>query len=163
MEYGTYIADENKMRYVGYEQSNDCIKKYYSEENVRKMSKKITELLMGVDPQNRPIIVPDSTITSIMSEVYQAYRPMTGDIYSRYIIPNGTNSESYVEDMINRSIEIIVSDVRNNLGMEEYNKTLTAWTTVYGDFNEHGLQSHPQIKVRGTRKRPSPLQFNMNY
>jgi hypothetical protein len=163
MEYGTYIADENKMRYVGYEQSNDCIKKYYSEENVRKMSKKITELLMGVDPQNRPIIVPDSTITSIMSEVYQAYRPMTGDIYSRYIIPNGTNSESYVEDMINRSIEIIVSDVRNNLGMEEYNKTLTAWTTVYGDFNEHGLQSHPQIKVLGTRKRPSPLQFNMNY
>lgn len=163
MEYGTYIADENKMRYVGYEQSNDCIKKYYSEENVRKMSKKITELLMGVDPQNRPIIVPDSTITSIMSEVCQAYRPMTGDIYSRYIIPNGTNSESYVEDMINRSIEIIVSDVRNNLGMEEYNKTLTAWTTVYGDFNEHGLQSHPQIKVLGTRKRPSPLQFNMNY
>jgi hypothetical protein len=52
-------------------------------------------------------------------------------------------------------------DVKGNLGMDDNNSKLTIWTTVLGDFNEHGLQSHPKIKLR--EKRPAPLQFNMNY
>ena len=45
--------------------------------------------------------------------------------------------------------------------MEENNRKLTIWTTVYGDFNQHGLQQHSKIKVRN--KRPNPMEFNMNY
>lgn len=165
MEYATEICgsfcDDNYVKHVGYSENNVCIQKYYNQSTVRIISKKITELTLGVDPQNRPIIVPDSTICSIMSDVYNSYRPPTGDIYSRYIVPSGTSSESYVQNMIDQVIEIIVSDIRNNLEMEENNRKLSIWTTVYGDFNQSGLRQHPPIKVRN--KRPTPLQFNMNY
>lgn len=165
MEYGTQICDsfcdDNYIKYVGYEENNQCIRKYYDPITVRTISKKVTQLLEGVDPQNRPIIVPNSTICSVMNDIYSNYRPPTGDIYSRYIIPSGTSSESYVQNMIDQVIEVITSDVRNNLGMEECNKKLSIWTTVYGDFNEHKLRSHPPIKVR--KKRPNPFEFHMHY
>lgn len=165
MEYATEIygnsCDDNYTKHVGYTENNACIRKYYDISTVRTISHKVTELLQGVDPQNRPIIVPDSTICSVMNEIYTSYRPPTGDIYSRYIIPSGTNSESYVQNMIDQVIEVITSDVRNSLGMEECNRKLSIWTTVYGDFNSEGLRQHAPIKVRN--KRPTPFQFNMNY
>jgi hypothetical protein len=165
MEYGTKICgplcDDNYIKHVGYKQSNVCIQKYFDISTVSTISNKVTELLQGVDPENRPIVVPDSTICSVMSEIYDSYRPPTGDIFSRYNIPSGIGSESYVQNMIDQVIEVITSDVRNNLGMEECNKKLTIWTTVLGDFNNDGLRSHPPIKVRN--KRPAPMQFNMNY
>lgn len=165
MEYATEICsqfcDDNYIKHVGYKENNSCIKKYFDASTVRTISHKVTQLLEGVDPQGRPIIVPSKTICSVMNEIYDSYRPPTGDIFSRYIVPSGTSSESYVQSMIDQVIEVITSDVRNNLGMEECNKKLSIWTTVYGDFNEHGLQQHPKIKVRN--KRPNPMQFNMNY
>jgi hypothetical protein len=96
-----------------------------------------------------------------MNDIYESYRPPTGDIFSRYIVPSGTSSESYVQNMIDQVIEVITSDVRNNLGMEECNKKLSIWTTVYGDFNSSGLRQHAPIKVRN--KRPTPMLFQMNY
>jgi len=75
-------------------------------------------------------------------------------------VPTGDNS-GYLQDMIQQTIEIITSEVKNNLEMEENNRKLTVWTTVLGDFNEQGLRSHPEIKIR--QKRPTPMQFNMNY
>jgi hypothetical protein len=166
MEYAskisnTPICDLNFMRYVGWEESNDCIKKYFSQDTVDIIARKVTELTLGVDPKNRPIVVPDTTICGIMSEVYQSYRPPTGDIYGRYNVPSGTGPESYVQNMIDQTIEIITSDIRNNLEMEENNRKLTIWTTVYGDFNEHGLRAHPPIKV--LNKRPNPMEFHMRY
>ena len=155
------ISNDSFIRHVGYEESNQCIKKYFSKDTVDIISHKITQLLQGVDPQNRPIIVPDKTIYQIMDSIYTSYRPPTGDIYGRYNVPSGTSSTSYVQNMIDQVIEIITSDVRNNLGMEECNSKLSIWTTVYGDFNKCGLKSHAPIKVRN--KRPTPMQFNMNY
>ena len=116
---------------------------------------------MGVHPENRPIIVPDSTIYNIMDSIYQGYRPPTGDIYGRYNIPSGTTTESYVQNMIDQVIEVIVSDVRNNYETIENNSKLSIWTTVLGEFNDNGLRSYPPIKTR--LRRPAPLQFNMNY
>lgn len=165
MEYGTEICghfcDDNYTKHVGYSESNECIRKYFDAETVRTISRKVTELTMGVDPNNRPIVVPTKTICSIMSDIYDSYRPPTGDIYSRYIVPSGTSSESYVQSMIDQVIEVITADIRNNLGMEECNKKLSIWTTVLGDFNSHSLRSHSFIKVRN--KRPTPMQFFMNY
>jgi hypothetical protein len=146
------ICDDNFYRYVGYKENNDCIRKYFSKETVDSISLKVTELTLGVDPQNRPIIVPRNRICDVMSQIYYAYRPPTAAIYSRYVIP--TNEPiNYVQDMIDQTIEIIVSDIRNNLGMEECNSKLSVWTTVLGDFNTHGLIGHDVIKVRN--KRPS--------
>ena len=165
MEYGTEICglpcDDNYVKHVGYSESNGCIQEYYSEGTRRTISNKITELLQGVDPQNRPIIVPDKTICSLMNDIYASFRPATGDIYTRYIIPSGTSTQSYVQSMIDQVIEVIVSNVKNTLEMEENNEKLTIWTTVYGDFNKDGLRQHPPLKIR--HKRPAPMQFNMNY
>lgn len=171
MEYATKITGEivndSFMKHVGYSDhicglncGSSCLRSFFSATNVRKISKKITELLMGVDKYNRPIIVPDKTIYSVMSSVHQSFRPETGDIHTRYIIPKSRAFNS-VQRMIDEVINIITSDVKVNLGMEENNAKLTIWTTLLGDFNEHGLQSHSKIKLR--EKRPQPMFFSMNY
>ena len=166
MEYGTEInafnCNDNYIKHVGYSsQNSDFIKKYFDVETLRIISKKITELTMGVDPQNRPIVVPTSTICSVMNNIYSNYQMPTGDIYSRYIVPSGDTSDSYVQNMIDMTIEVIVSDIRNNLGIEENNKKLTIWNTLYGDFNPENLRQHAPIKIR--HKRPTPMLFMMNY
>ena len=169
MEYAINMSDEicddNYMRNVGYSEDNqpnpECIEKLFAPETIKIVSHKITELLMGVDPQNRPIKVPDSTICGVISQVQIAYQPPVGDIYTRYIIPTGLGPKDYIQDIINRSIEIITNTVRTEMEMDQNNQKLTIWTTVYGDFNEHQLRQHPPIKV--LHKRPDPLQFNMNY
>lgn len=166
MEYSQSICtttpcDDNYKRFVGWNQNNECIRVYFSVNTVETISHKVTELLQGVDPNNRPIIVPSKTICHVMSAVYDSFRPETGDIYARYNIPMGKGPQNYVQNMIDQVIEIIVSDVKNNLGMEAYNKTLTKWTTLLGDFNKHGLRQHAPIKV--LNKHPAAMQFNMNY
>lgn len=148
-------------KHVGYTSGSGCIADYFSRYTVHTISNQITNLLMGVHPENRPIIVPDQTIYNVMDSVYNTYRPPTGDIYGRYNIPSGTTTESYVQDMIDQVIEIIVADVRNNYEIAENNAKLSAWTTVMGSFNDHGLRAHPEIKVR--LKAPQRMMFNMNY
>ena len=163
MEYAQDICsetcDNNYMKHVGYKETNECMKDYFSKKNVDKMSLKITELLMGVDPLNRPIIVPHKTICSVMSNIYDNFRPETGDIWTRYNIPKNTTND--IANMTNQVIEVITSDVRTSLGMEEHNSKLTKWTTILGDFNPHGLRSYPPIKIR--HKRPNPMEFHLNY
>ena len=171
MEYATKICEEicndSYVQHVGYSEhicgencGESCIGQFFSNSNINKISAKITELLMGVNKDNRPIIVPDKTICSVMSNVNQNFRPETGDIYSRYNIPKSRES-NYIQRMTDEVINIITTDVKVNIGMEENNSKLTAWTTVLGDFNDHGLQSHSKIKLR--ERRPMPMAFNMNY
>lgn len=158
------IRDDNYNRHIGYNTKDICsveIEKYFNTNTLRTISNKITELLMGVDPQNRPIIVPDKTISSVMSEIYNSYRPPTGDIFSQYTIPSGNSEDTYIQNMIDQTIEVITSDVRNNLEMEEHNKKLSIWTTVYGDFNLHGLKQTPDVRIRN--KHPAHFQFHMRY
>jgi len=167
MEFGieidNSIRDSSYMRHVGWQEDNSCISDYYSKDTLNIVSRKVTELLHGIDPENRPIIVPDHIISNVMDSVYNTFRPETSGIYARYNIPSSEigSSESYVQNMIDQSIQIITSDVKNNLGMEECNSKLSIWTTVLGDFNSNHLRSHPPIKIR--HKRPTPMQFNLNY
>jgi hypothetical protein len=130
-------------------------KELFSKQNINKVSSKITQLLQGIDSKNRKIIIPDKTIGSIMSTVYNNFNPVRSDMYSTY----QTNSDlTQVNDQV---INIITSDIKNNIGMEECNSKLSIWTTVLGDFNQHGLRQHSSIKIR--EKRPNPMLFNMNY
>jgi hypothetical protein len=172
MEYASNITGEiyndQFIKHVGYKEhicsqqcgSLLCPRQFYSKENIKIISEKITQLLMGVNKDNRPIIVPDKTIYSVMSSVYENFRPETGDIFTRYIVPK-SRSIGYIQNMTDKVINIIVTNVRVTLETEENNSKLTVWTTVLGDFNEHGLRSHSKIKLR--EKRPQPLMFNMNY
>jgi hypothetical protein len=138
-------------KYVGWNPNNECLRKYFSKSTVRTISNKVTELTRGVDPKNRPIIVPDKNICSVMSQIYLAFRPPTASIYTRYTIPRD-EPENYVQRMIDQCIELIVTDIKNNLGIDEINSHLNIWSaTVLGDFNNLGLRSHSQIKVRDRR------------
>lgn len=162
MEYATEICSENCnnqfIKHVGYS-DNMCMEGFFSKKNIEYISSKITELL-GVNKDNRRIIVPDKTICSVMSAIYENFIPETGDIHSRYILPKLQES-NYIKNMTEKVINIITTDVRVNLGMDESNRNLSIWTTVLGDFNEHGLHSHSKIKLR--ERRPQPMMFNMNY
>lgn len=154
------LCNNNYYKYVGWQDSNESIKKYFSPDTVKLISRKVTELLQGVDPKNRPIIVPNKSICNIMSSVFDNFRPQTGDIYSRYIIPS-QKQQNCVQNMIDQVIEIIVTEVKTELGFQQCNAKLTAWVQVYGNFNKWGLQQTPKIKTQ--EKRPNPMEFNMNY
>ena len=173
MEYGDFIdfvegnTDYVKRnsdlytKHVGYNDTNFCIEKFYNPHSIDTISRKVTQLLKGVHPENRPIIVPDNIIKNVMDNIYESYRPATGDIFGRYNVPTDTTTVSYVQDMIDQVIEIIVSDVRTNYETEENNSKLSVWTTVLGSFNDHQLRSHPVIKIK--KRRANRMEFNMNY
>ena len=157
----TTIASDLTTKFSGFSDFNAGYNMFFSAETIRMISSKVTELLQGVDVRNRPIVVPDRLLVNLMNDVYQAYRPRTGAIWSRYTIPSGFTTNSYVVDMINQVIEIAVSNVKNNLETEQQNMTFSKWTSVLGDFNEKGLRQYSIIKTRN--KRPSPFQFFQNY
>ena len=152
------IFNYNNLRYVGWD--NNIMKKFFSKDIVNLISKKITQLTKGVDSLNRNIIVPDERIIELMDGVYTNFKPSTGDIYSRYHIVSDEQYDIF-QSLINQTIEIAVYNIKTQLGIEEYNKTLSTWVQVYGDFNPHGLRAHSEIKIK--EKRPSSMQFNMNY
>lgn len=157
-------SNGNFMANVGWEETSagNCeLNSLYSEPMLDSISKAITKLLEGADPQNRPIIVSNENIASVMSNVYRfGTRTNIGDIYSRFIIPQ-EQSRNDMRTIVNQTINIIVSNIKNQMGMEEANKKLTVWTTLLGDFNKEGLRAHGPIKLR--RKHPQYMAFNMNY
>lgn len=154
-------GNDGYIKHVGYYgQTNYVIDKLFSPHTIKIISQKITQLLAGVEPNNRPIVVPDKTINHVMSEVVDSYTPRTGDIYSRYNIPSGQTDDGFNE-IINQTIEIITEAIKTDYGIRENNSKLTKWTTVLGNFNEHGIRAHPILKIK--KKRPTPMQFNMNY
>jgi hypothetical protein len=154
------ICDSNYMRYVGWDDTSPAVMKLYSPEIVKLISRKVTELTRGIDPQNRPILVPDNRICEVIDGIYSNYRPSVGDIHTRYIIPSNSQQDQ-IASVIDQTIEIIVSNIRNQLIMEQTNEKLSAWVQVMGDFSPHGLRQFAPIKIR--EKRPSTMQFFSNY
>ena len=166
MEYGFKFEnndniqiDQNFSKYIGW-QETDYIKEYYSQKTVDMISNKISELLEGIDPNNKKIVVSNQNIINIMNSIENNYRPENGNIYTRYTMSN-KNQQDYIKEMIEQTIEVITNNIKCSIEMEINNSKLSIWTTVLGDFNENGLRSHPPIKI--LNKRPNPMQFNMNY
>ena len=157
--------DFNFIRFVGYDNpgSQDaCYRQFFSSENITALSNKVTELTKGVHPDNKSILVPREWVIDTMNSVYDDFDggEVGAPIGSRYIIPN-EQSQDFVNMWNDRTITILVEHIRNTYGMIECNQKLTAWTTVLGEFNEHGIRRHSPIKT--LEKRPAPFQFNMNY
>ena len=150
--------NDQYVKHVGYRNTNEAISGYFSSGTVRFISTKVSELLTDLHPAG--VVVPPQRIVDVMNDVYESYRPATGDIFTRYNIASCENY-NHVDEMINQVIQIIASNVRDNLLTEQRNSKLTIWSSVYGTFNEHGLRQHPPIKIRN-RRPPSDL-FQMNY
>ena len=144
-------------KHVGYRDNNVAAATFFSQATVDFISQKVTDHLKCIYPAG--IIVPCPRIVNVMNDVYEAFRPSTGDIYTRYSIP--TNDKGYVQDLIDQTIKIITSDVKNTLLTEQRNSKLSIWSSLYGTFNPYGLRQHPPVKV--LNKRPRTGLFNMNY
>jgi hypothetical protein len=155
-----YPCDYNFMRYVGWDESNACIARLYSSETTDLISKKVTELTIGIDPKNRNILVSRNVICQVLDSVYSSYKMPVGDIITRYHIPNNEQDDA-VQAVIDRTIEILVSSIRDQYGINDANQKLSAWVQLYGDFNQSGLRQYAPIKIKG--KRADRNQFNMKY
>lgn len=163
-EAKNWYWDNNNLKYVGYEVSStsECEDLLFSPGTMRYISNKLSELLRGVDPTGKKIVVTDDVIANVLSSQLDAQIPQVGDIYSRYIIMDeAERKRNDIQEVIDRSIQIIYDYVKNEIEMEENNQKLSVWTTVYGDFNAHGLRQTPPIKTK--KRRPDPFLFNMNY
>ena len=158
-----YEESIDSHQYVGWETQtswNTFLMKLFSKQTVKIIQKKTSEYLMGVDEQGRKIVPSERIIESALLGVYDNYRPNTGDIYGKYTVVNDNSRDDYTY-IVDQVISLLVRNIRNDLEMQHNNSKLTIWTTLMGDFNEHGLRQHPPIKVRN--KRPDPMLFHMRY
>ena len=147
------------MTHVGYEDSGfQGIQGYFSDDTIYFIQQKVTELLKCDYPQG--VLVPCQRIREVMNSIYRNYQPAVGDIYTRFNITGNQSSFNMVNDMINQTVTVIVTDVQNNLGMENNNAKLDKWDSVLGDGNRFGMRAYSKPKLN--EKRP-PMLFNMNY
>ena len=155
------VMDENFYRYVGWSVSQgELDKRFFAEETVKDISKKLTELLKCLRKDGRPIIVADRVIAHMMSEVFSKNRPQLGNGYFMYNIPAAEPRDDY-ETMKKMVIEMIFNQIKTEYEMDENNRKLTIWTTVLGDFNKEGLRQYTNLKIN--EKNINKVRFNMNY
>ncbi len=156
--------DMSYQSYVGWENTSNQslpLEYLYSIENLSQLQTIIKESLQGVHPEGKNIIVPLETIASVISNIFQnVNRTQIGDIYTVFTIPQETPRND-VHTINEQTVQAIVSMLRNQFEIEENNKKLTVWNTMYGDFNKEGLRSHPPIKLRN--RHPQYMAFNMKY
>jgi hypothetical protein len=146
------------LSHVGYRNTNAAIEAYFSLDTARFISAKVTELSKDFYPPG--VMVPCERVVEVMNDIYRAYRPSTGDIFTRYNIPSNENP-NMVDEMINQVVQVIISDIKNNLLTEQRNSKLDNWVVLMGDFNRWGLRQHSPITIR--EKKPTSCLFNMNY
>lgn len=159
----TESLDENQFKYVGWDQQaswNPFIQMLFSKQTVKTIQQKVGEYLRGLDDQGRKIIPSERVVENALFGVFNNNRPQTGDIYGKYSVVNDNSRDDYTY-IVDQTISLLVRGIRNDLEMQYNNSKLTIWTTVLGDFNEHGLRQYPTIKVRN--KRPDPMLFHMRY
>jgi hypothetical protein len=137
---------EYRLQYVGQELPIDFKKGYFSKQVVDLISRKITQILTGVHPEGKNIVVPDTTILHIMNRVFD----------------NQRNNTVHMIDMV---IEIITSRIRDEFEINQNNEKLSKWITKYDEEvpNEPftAIRAHGPIKIRN--KHPQYMMFFFNY
>jgi len=118
---GGYMAN------VGWEsttEGNSELNYLFSDENLEALSQAITMALSGVDKYNRNIKVSKDNIASVLSNAYRfGTRQNIGDIHSRFIVPP-SELRCDLRSLNNQTIQMIVSQIKNQMEMEENNKKL---------------------------------------
>ena len=153
-------ADSNAMM-VGWDaESSPFIQKLFSKETVALIQQKSGDYLVGVDPKGRRILPSKQVVEGVLFGVYRSHRPQTGDMYGKYLVHNDLERNDFAY-IIDKSISLIVRAIRDELETMQNNEKLSIWTTVLGDFNEHGLRQYAPLKIR--ERRPDNFQFHMRY
>lgn len=124
---------------------------------IAKEVKTITMKTLGT-----PYLVPNHRIREVLETIYSNFRPNTGDIATRYTINNENKYRyiNYYADIIKQTVEVIVGDIRDFVGITRANNSYSVWNTLSG-VNSRGLRSHSTIKVN--ERRANPLQFHLNF
>jgi type IV secretory pathway VirB6-like protein len=130
----------------------------FADDNIAYIQATVRDNLTGL--LDRPILVSKPVIESVLSELFKFNSPQLGDIFTIDTIPQEVPRDDIL-DLINNTINIITNHIRTEYEMIENNQKLTIWTSLYGNFNDHGLRAHPQIKIKN--KRTPTMQFNMRY
>lgn len=158
------IRDSNSYAFVGYDTTFidfELTRQVFCPQNIGKLSAIITELTKDCDPYGRKIIVPPERIAQVLSSVFRyGHRTHIGDIRTKDVIPQD-HSRDDLTCINKQALQIIISTIRNEYDTIKNNQQLSVWTTVLGDFNDHGLRSHDVLKIR--RHMPQRMMFNMNY
>lgn len=162
--YQPNYYDTNFYAHVGWQQTSDdsvALNYLFSSSTLDLISKEISDALRGVDPEGRRIIVPNDKIANVLSSVYRnGTRTDIGGIYSTFTIPD-IQSRNDLRNIINQTINIVVSSIKNEMEIIENNKKLSVWNSVLGDFNTQGLRFYPPIKLRS--RHPQYMAFEMHY
>lgn len=172
MEYGKIIGDKNERSDNGVGSSvNDNFNRYvlydatvtpfqhelFSDSNMQKIGDKVSELMACL---GRPVILTKKTIGSALSNVFFNYRPQLGDMYTIFNIP-AEKDRNDLQTINEQAIELIYNQLKTEYEIEENNKKLTVWTSLLGDFNEHGLRQYTTLRINN--KNINKMRFNMNY
>jgi hypothetical protein len=145
--------------YVAYEQP-ETLDYLFSNENIDMISNTLYDLLKCLRKDGRPIVFTRGVIGQTLSEIQQNAKRQIGDIYTVYTIPPEKPRDD-ITRFNEMTIQFLYNQVKTEYEMDQANKRLTIWTTLLGDFNEHGLRQYSTIKLN--HKPINKLRFNMNY
>lgn len=135
-----------------YSQFNDSMVKY--------VSGMVSDVLKR---RGYNVIVPDDKIVHVMTEVYKTQTPQVGDIHSRFIIDGiGGRDRNDLTMILDKSIEIITSQITDEFDMIKQNQSFSVWNQILGDSNPLGIRRHPPIKL-SNRGRDYNAIWNMKY
>jgi hypothetical protein len=162
--YAAYDARLDLNQFVGWETISDwnpLTQKLFTKTTVHVIQQKVADYLTGVDSNGRRIVPSERVVVNALFGIFREHAPRTGDIYGKFLVVDDSKRDDYAY-IVDKTISLLVQGIRDDLGMAEQNQKLTIWTTVLGDFNEHGLRQHPPIKINNG-KRPDPMLFHMRY
>jgi hypothetical protein len=155
------MNEYESLRHVGYDTTlkNRNFEYFFSDRVIDLISRNITEQTRGVDIMNRRIVVKPDIIRRVMDQVLVSMRPPTGDIYSRIVVGSFSS-----ENPIDTVIDIIATDVRNNIGMEQVAAQLSKWdeNEILDRGRECQRTYHDERGIKTNTRRQSSIGY-MNY
>lgn len=150
-QYYSYVGrDNSSIGQTGYQY-------FFSIENMKYLSDTIHRKLLEA---GHNIVITDEVLGDVMSSINRDNTPKIGNIYTLFTIPS-TNIRDDVQNMNDRVVNTIVSNILDTEDAKKWNESLNIWDTVYGDFNRKGLRSHSIIRKK--EKDIMKGQFNENY
>lgn len=163
----TLRDDTNYLRHPGWgitvapDGCNTGYDMFFSDRTYQYIKSNLDSLLSDIT--ERPILVTEKVIRSVMENIFNNNRPAAiGDIYSKYHMTGLDCAHTFdLNKMVQEVIEVIFSVIRNEYQMATINRSMSAYNALYGTSNECGLLAHPPIKL--LERRPMPMQFNMRY
>lgn len=158
-----FIGEQYDTRYfkhVGWSKEAtyaDPYKLLFSAKNFDLIAAEVKERLAST---GYSINVSRDVIGSALSNITIHNSPKTGDIYTRYVVPD-SEPRNDVANLTQQAIDLIVNTILDDLETTKLNQRLSIWSTVYGDGNPEGLRGHSIIRYKENDYMKGV--FNMNY